>query len=68
MTLAREVGRVARGDSGTAADVDHGIAGPEADRACRETRVVIPADDHAQRGDEPGGAGESGIVGVVVGN
>ena len=29
--------------------------------------VALATDDHAERGDEPGGTGKTGVIGVVIG-
>jgi DNA-binding transcriptional MerR regulator len=63
-----ETGRVTGRDSGTAADVHHHIAGPDTAQPGCQTRVAGAADDHAEGGDKPSGAGEPGIIGVVVGD
>ncbi len=63
-----ETGRVAGRDSGTAADVDHGVAGRETAEPRGQLRVAVPTDAHAERGGEAGHAGEPGVVGVVIRN
>ena len=42
--------------------------GCDAAEASAEARVVVAADDHAERGEEAGHPGEPGVVGVVVGD
>lgn len=65
--LCTETGGVTRGDTGTAADVDHDVAGPHTAQPCHQPRVAFAAHDHAERGDEPVQTGEPGMVCMVVG-
>jgi DNA-binding transcriptional MerR regulator len=59
--------RVADGGSGTAPDVHDRVAGFHSAQLYGKPRVRFATKSHAERGDEPGDTGKSGVGGVVIG-
>ena len=55
-------------DAGTAADVEHGVAGANDCEPGGERGVAVAAHDHAQRGHETADARKRAVVRVVVGD
>jgi DNA-binding transcriptional MerR regulator len=58
---------VAGRDSGTTPDVHDFVARSRAAQSYGKLRVALAAEDHAERGHEPGDSGKAGVVGVMVG-